>query len=473
MLSGLFFKYRLPYPAVLTAALAVIVAALLACGGDAEPSTPPQAPETPTVAPTSRPAVSATVNPGPRPTDVPSASTAPSATDTPASEPTTVPSAPTLAPPTEEELGGGSPELFVQVFDQGREGSSFRPTSEFAAAAQPLAEGEKLKVGIIFVGSQRDLGWNQASASGADYLEQVFSDVEVLRAENIPETVAVQAVAEQMIQDGATIVIPTSFGYSDPIKAIIDKHPEVMFLHLGDLEIFENYGSFFANIWQLEYAAGRAAGSSTTSNKLGFIAAFPIPSSLLNINAFHLGAQSVNPDVETTVVFTSDWCDPGKQVTAVKTMTDVGVDALSLQQDCTKTVVEAAERAGAWVTGFHYDASAAAPNYWITGATWNWGPIMAQVVHEIRTGVYRSSVKLAGIEAGWAKLAPLGGGVSDETRQMVLDTVEGLRDGSISPFTGPIYDQDGGVRIAEGETATDEYLQGVDWLAQGIVGRTN
>jgi hypothetical protein len=98
---------------------------------------------------------------------------------------------------------------------------------------------------------------------------------------------------------------------------------------------------------------------------------------------------------------------------------------------------------------------------------------MAQVVHEIRTGVYRSSVKLAGIEAGWAKLAPLGGGVSDETRQMVLDTVEGLRDGSISPFTGPIYDQDGGVRIAEGETATDEYLQGVDWLAQGIVGRTN
>lgn len=439
MLSGLLTKLRLhTTPAVLTASLAVLVVTLLACGGETAP--------TATSAPLAPPPTATAVPPG---------------------------FVPDLALPSKELLGGGSPQKFIQVFDEGRANSSFRPTGEFAAAAKPLAEGEKLKVGIIFVGSQRDLGWNQAAAAGADYVEQTLPDIEVIRAENIPETVEVQAVAEQMIRDGATIVIPTSFGYSDPTKAILEKHPEIVFLHLGDLEIYENYGSFFANIWQLEYAAGRAAGKTTKSNKLGFIAAFPIPSSMLNINAFHLGAQSVNPDVETTVVFTSDWCDPGKQVTAVKTMTDAGVDVLSLQQDCTKTVIEAAERAGVWVTGFHYDASAAAPNYWITGATWNWGPIMAQVIHEIRTGVYQSSVKLAGIEAGWAKLAPFGESVPEETQKLVLDAVEGLRDGSISPFTGPIYDQDGEIRIAEGETATDEYLQGVDWLVQGVVGRTN
>ena len=438
MLSGLFTKLTIPIPAVLAAVLPALVAAMMACGGEAAP--------TATSAPLAPPPTATTVPPG---------------------------FVPDLALPSAEILGGGSSQKFIQVFNNGRANSSFRPTGEFAAAAKPLGEGEKLKIGIIFVGSQRDLGWNQAAAAGADYVERTLPNVEVIRAENIPETVEVQAVAEQMIRDGATIVIPTSFGYSDPTKAILEKHPEIVFLHLGDLEIYENYGSFFANIWQLEYAAGRAAGKTTKSNKLGFIAAFPIPSSLLNINAFHLGAQSVNPDVETTVVFTSDWCDPGKQVTAVKTMTDAGVDVLSLQQDCTKTVIEAAERAGVWVTGFHYDASAAAPNYWITGATWNWGPIMAQVIHEIRTGVYQSSVKLAGIEAGWAKLAPFGGSVPEETQKLVLDTVEGLRDGSISPFTGPIYDQDGEVRIAEGETATDEYLQGVDWLVQGVVGRTN
>ena len=420
------------------ALLAVSVAALLACGGEAQP--------TATSAPLAPPPTATAVPPG---------------------------FVPDLPLPSASALGGGSPQKFIQVFDEGRTSSSFRPTGEFAIAARPLAEGEKLKVGIIFVGSQRDLGWNQAAAAGVDYVEQILPNVEIIRAENITETAEVQAVAEQMIRDGAAIVIPTSFGYSGPIKAILDKHPEVMFLHLGDLEIYENYGSFFANIWQLEYAAGRAAGKTTTSNKLGFIAAFPIPPTLLNINAFHLGAQSVNPDVETTVVFTSDWCDPGKQVTAVSTMTDAGVDVLSLHQDCTKTVVEAAERAEVWVTGFHYDASAAAPNYWITGAAWNWGPIMAQVIHEIRTGVYQSSVKLAGIEAGWAKLASFGGSVPEETRTLVLDTVEGLRDGSVSPFTGPISGQDGEIRIAEGETATDEYLQGIDWLVQGVAGRTN
>ena len=432
MPSRLLRQLRPPIRAVLTASLAVLALALAACGGESPTATPAvEPPPTPQVAPSP------------------------------------------LAPPTAEQLGGGSPQRFLQVFEQGRAASSFRPTAEFAAAARPLAAGEKLKVGIIFNGSQRDLGWNQAAAAGADYVEQTLPGIEIIRAENIPETAEVQEVAEQMIRDGATIVIPTSFGYSGPIKAIIGKHPEVMFLHLGDLEIFENYGSFFANIWQLEYAAGRAAGTATETGKLGFIAAFPIPSSLLNINAFHLGAQSVNPDVETTVIMTNAWCDPGKQVTAVKTMTDAGVDVLTLQQDCTKTVIEAAERAGVWVTGFHYDASAAAPQRWITGATWNWGPVMAQVIHDIRSGVYQTSAKFAGIEAGWAKLAPFGSQVPDDIRQLVLDTVQGLRDGRISPFTGPIYDQNNELRIPTGEVPTEAYLQGIDWLAQGIIGRTN
>ncbi len=361
----------------------------------------------------------------------------------------------------------------MRVFDEGRASSAFRPTSEFAAAAQPLAEGEKLKVGFIFVGSQRDLGFNQAASEGSRYLEQAFPDIEVLRAENVAETADVKAVAEQMIRDGASIVFPTSFGYSGPIKEILSKYPETMFLHLGDQETFENYGSFFANIWQLEYAAGAAAGQVTKSGKLGFIAAFPIPPTLLNVNAFHLGARSVNPEVETTFVLTNDWCDPAKQATAVRTMVDADIDVITEHQDCTKTIVEAAEREGVWVTGFHHDASAAAPNSWLTGASWNWGPVMAQLVAEIRDGSYRSSIMLAGLEAGWVKLAPFGQAAPEDTKALLLETVDGLRNGSISPFTGPIYGQDGEIRIPEGATPTDQDLQTLDWLAEGIVGRTN
>ena len=155
-------------------------------------------------------------------------------------------------------------------------------------------------------------------------------------------------------------------------------------------------------------------------------------------------------------------------------MTDAGVDVLSLQQDCTKTVIEAAERAEVWVTGFHYDASAAAPNYVDHRRNLELGPHHG-AGHPRDS--HRRLPELGQARGHRGRLGQAGPlrrrSVPEETQQLVLDTVEGLRDGSIQPFTGPIYDQDGEVRIPEGEIATDEYLQGVDWLVQGIVGRTN
>ncbi|MBM3942231.1 MAG: BMP family ABC transporter substrate-binding protein [SAR202 cluster bacterium] len=392
---------------------------------------------------------------------------APAPTATPAGA---MPAKPVAVAPTSADLGGGSPEAFARVFADALASSKSRPVSAFADAAKPLASGQKLKVGFIFVGSQADLGYNQAAYEGSVWLEKHMPDVEVLRAENVPETAEVQRVAEQMIRQGATIIFPTSFGYSGPIKQIAGRYPNVVFLHQGDLETRENYGAYFGNIWQLEYAAGQVAGKMTKTNKLGFIAAFPIPQTLLNVNAYQLGAKSVNPKVETTFVLTSDWCDPAKQTTAVRTMIDSGVDVITQHQDCTKTIVEAAERSNIYVTGYHQDASPAAPRAWLTGAAWNWGPVYTELVSEIRNGTYKTSVIFAGLEAGFVKLSPLGKSVPADAQQAALATVEGLRKGTIKPFTGPIKDQKGAVRIAAGVTPTDAELQTIDWLVEGVTG---
>jgi len=375
--------------------------------------------------------------------------------------------------PSVADLAGGSPEVFGRAFKDAIDGSTQRPASEFAAASEPRAAGEKLKIGFIYVGSQRDLGYNQAAYEGSQWVEANHPDVELLQAENIPETAEVQAVAEQMIRDGAKVIFATSYGYSGPIKEIAPNHPDVVFLHMGDQESLENYGAFFGNIWQLEYATGIAAGKTTKSNKLGFIAAFPIPQTLLNVNAFHLGARSVNPDVETTFVMTSAWCDPGKQATAVQTMINTGIDVITQHQDCTKTIVEAAERANIYVTGYHQDASPAAPNAWLTGASWNWGPVYSEIVSEIKDGTYQASVMFVGLDAGWVKLGPFGRAVPADVKQLVLDTVEGLRDGSITPFSGPISDQDGTVRIAAGVSPSDPELQSITYLVEGVKGTIN
>ena len=188
------------------------------------------------------------------------------------------------------------------------------------------------------------------------------------------------------------------------------------------------------------------------------------------MNAFQLGARSVNPDVTTTFVLTGSWCDPAKQAAAAQAMLDSGVDVLTQHQDCTGTLTRAAERAGVFVTGYHQDASSAAPNGWLTGAVWNWGPIYSELVAEIKNGTYKASVFFAGLEEGFVKLAPFGENVPEDIKQQALDTVEGLRDGTIKPFDGPILDQDGEVRFAEGVSPSDEELQTIDWLVDGIQG---
>ena len=150
----------------------------------------------------------------------------------------------------------GSPGIFENSINT----STAQAASEYADAAKPLPAGEKLKIGFIFVGSQQDLGYNQAAYEGSQFLLQQHPDVEILYAENIPETAQVKSVMEGMIQQGAKVIFATSFGYSDATKELAEQHPGIIFLHQGDLESTPNYGAYFGNIWQLEYAMGQAAG---------------------------------------------------------------------------------------------------------------------------------------------------------------------------------------------------------------------
>ena len=166
---------------------------------------------------------------------------------------------------------------------------------------------------------------------------------------------------QQMIQQGATIIFPTSFGHLDPALNVAKKNPKVTFFHEGGLKSSDNLGTFFGTIWQTEYLAGMAAGSASKSGKLGFVVAFPISQTLLNINAFHLGARAVNPNATTTVVFTGNWCDPAKNAEATQSLVSQGIDVITQHQDCPVPVIQAAEKAGVMSVGYHVDDQKFAP----------------------------------------------------------------------------------------------------------------
>ncbi len=348
-------------------------------------------------------------------------------------------------------------------------------TAAAAAMLTPLSAKGDLSaytgtIGYIFVGPVDDYGYNYAANQGRLCLQALLPNVKTIYAENVPENAEAERAMEQMIRAGATIVFPTSYGHYDPAVHVSQKYPNVTFLHMGGLTPTEHVGSFFGEIWQMEYASGVAAGMMTKSNKLGFVAAFPIPQVLLNMNAFELGALSVNPDATTTVVFSGNWCDPATLAEAANSLIDQGIDVLTQHQDCPKPILEVADRRGIWSIGYHADASSVAGEHWITGGRWVWGPLMTKLVIEALDGTYKPELLRVGVADGAVALSAFGPDVPDDVKAATDKAVADITSGALYPFEGPIYKQDGTIAIAEGDKPDTPTLETTDYLVKGVIG---
>lgn len=342
----------------------------------------------------------------------------------------------------------------------------------------PKAFGaEKLTIGVIYVGPRDDFGYNQSHAQAAAALKK--EGYAVVEEEKVPETAAVQKTMEGMIvQDGASLVFPTSYGYFDPHMLLMaKKYPNVRFAHCGGLWTKGkhplNAGSFFGYIFEAEYLSGIAAGYATKSKKLGFIAAKPIPQTLQNINAFTLGAQSVDPSITTTVIFTGDWSLPVKEAEATNSLIDQGIDVLTMHVDSPKVVVETAERRGAFVTGYHANQSSLAPKGYLTGAEWNWIVPYKKFVEAAKSGAPHPNFVRGGLKDGFVKTSAFGPGVKEAARNKITAIKGEMLKGSYSVFKGPIKDNKGNTVIPAGkayaETAPE--LEGMNYLVAGVVGQ--
>ncbi len=347
-----------------------------------------------------------------------------------------------------------------------------------ATTAAPASAEKPFTVGFIYVGPKDDYGYNQAHAEGAAALAKV-PGVKVREEENVPETVAVQKTMESMLAlDEASVVFPTSFGYFDPhILKIAEKYPKTPFLHCGGLYVDgkhpQNVGSYFGYIDEAQYVAGVVAGLTTKKNKLGFVAAKPIPQVLRNINAFTLGARSVNPKATTAVVFTGDWSMPVKEAEAANSLVDQGVDVLTMHVDSPKVIVETAERRGVFVSGYHANQSTLAPKGYLTGAEWNWGKIYTDYVAWVRAGKTYPHLLRGGLKEGFVKLSPYGPAVSDAAKSKAEEARQKLVEGSLVIYRGPLKDNQGKIIIPAGatQTQTDVALEKMDYLVEGVVGK--
>jgi basic membrane protein A and related proteins len=352
-----------------------------------------------------------------------------------------------------------------------------------AFSAQVRAED--ITMGFIYVGPKDDYGYNQAHAEGKAGVSKI-PGVKTLEEASVPETIAVQETMKNMIvEDGAKVLFPTSFGYFDPhILKVAKQFPEVQFFHCGGLYVEgkhpKNVGSYFGYIDEAEYLSGIVAALTTKSNKMGFIAAKPIPQVLRNINSFTIGARSVNPKVTVQVIFTGDWSMPVKEAEAANSLIDQGIDVLTCHVDSPKVVIQTAESRGIFCCGYHASQAAIAPKGYLTGAEWDWSHVYEMYAKEILAGKSLQAgtiphIVRGGLKDGFVKLSPYGPAVGEAAKKAADAAKASFMDGSMVIYKGELKDNTGKVVIPAGTEMKQQevQLEKMNWLVDGVIGSTS
>jgi len=330
--------------------------------------------------------------------------------------------------------------------------------------------GDAIKVAFVYVGPVGDAGWTKKHDDGRKELEDALGDkVETTFLENIPEGAESEKTFEDLGRKGYDLVFATSFGYGDPIEKVAPNYPDTVFMHATGYKTAENVGTYFGAAEEARYLTGIAAGKATKNGKIGYVAAFPIPEVLRGINAFTLGVQSVNPTATVQVVWTSTWFGPDTEKQAAESLTSAGVDVLTQHQDSPATGEAATEANAKWV-GYNDDLSRFAPDAWLTGPVWDWGPFYIKTAEQVMDGSWKSEQYYGDMADGLVGLAPFGTSVDQATQDLIAQKQAAIVDGSFAPFTGPIKNQAGDVVIAEGQTASLDDLLSMDYFVDGVVG---
>jgi basic membrane protein A and related proteins len=339
-----------------------------------------------------------------------------------------------------------------------------------SAGSSPSPSSAPLKVAWIYVGSRSDHGWTQAHDDGRLMVQQQLGGrVVTTYKENIPEGPQVAQVIESLVQDGNKLIFATSFGFQDAMDAEAKLHPDVFFEQATGFKTEKNLAEYFGAAEDADYLTGMALGAATKNGRIGFVAPFAIPEVIREINAVTLGAQAMHPGATVQVVWTNTWFDPTKEKQAAQSLIQLGVDAIGQGQDSPATG-DAAKAAGVKWTGYDSNQQAFAPDVWLTGTVYNWGPYYVRRTQAALNGTWTTGSYYGSLKDSFVDIAPFGTSVPQSARDAINQKKAALKDGSFYEFTGPIKDQSGAVHVQAGQKLSLQDILSIDWFVQGVIG---
>lgn len=348
--------------------------------------------------------------------------------------------------------------------------------TETTTAQQPVAN-KNVKVGVLYVGNSRDTeGHTYVHEQGIQQMVRNLglSEEQIIRKNDIDDTDndAITAAIQNCIDAGCQVIFGTSYGYGDCIERMAAKYPDVLFYHYsGYKSNGKNFWNYDGKMYEASYLAGIAAGMRTKSNKIGYVAAQGDINPLVTsaVNAFALGVKSVNPNAKVHLQVTNTWYDPQREKMASLALKDKGCDVIAQYQDTAQSLI-AAEQSGIWGCGFGVDMSKQAPTAYLTAPIWNWGNFYTEVVQSVINGSWRTGNYLGGLKDGAVDLAPLSKNCATGTAAAIQKARNGIINGSLQIFSGPIKDNKGNEQIKAGESPSAEQILGrMQWYVDNIV----
>lgn len=354
-------------------------------------------------------------------------------------------------------------------------GSGSKPSGG-SPSATGWTVSHPFKAAFIYVGAPSDAGWTHAHEVGRQAVQSYFGGrVQTMYKQNVPEGPQVSQVITQLVNAGANIVFATSFGYQPAMAQAAKKYPNVYFEQATGTDTATNLSEYFGAGEDGDYLTGMAAGAATKNNKIGFVAPYPIPEVIREIDAFTMGARAVNPKATVKVVWTNTWFNPSTERSAAESLVAAGVDVLGDGQDSPTTGQVAAAGGLKW-TGYDSNQESFAPNAWLTATTYNWGPYYISEIKSAMNRTWKSHFYYGGLSDGLVVMAPYGSSVSAATAAAITAKEAQIKAGTFNPFTGPITKQDGTIGVPAG-TTLPVYVAGntlskysINWFVQGVIG---
>lgn len=354
-------------------------------------------------------------------------------------------------------------------------GGTDAPNSETSAPESVTASGlpalskEDIHIGAVFNTELGTEGFSYALGLGFQALEEAGYQVDY--AFSIPESAECETAIESLINQGCNVIYATSYGYGEFVANVAARYPDIYFNHYSGSINASNLATFFPKNFQSEYVCGIIAGMRTETNEIGYLCSYPIPECVRMVDAFTLGAKSVNPDVTVNVKWTGSWFDPATETAVATELVNSGADVVIAYLDSLNAAIAAADL-GAYSFGYATSGYETIPDSYLTSPACDWAAFFLNDIQRVIDGTWSGTNQWLGMADGLVSLCDMHN-LADGTEEKVNEAIDGFTDGTLDIWAGEIYDNEGNLAVAAGATLSDAELLSLTWFVDGVNGSVN